>query len=494
MLVDEIASRLAQHQTFVYVTASVLALYSCWRVWTFTIQPYLNPDEPKPLPYWIPGFVRLGWRKIIILTSVRDVAAVWKDTQALTFDPFVRQLMTLLGMSKQTQGTLYKEEPEDIVKLDEKSKSLLVSENPFKHPFYHVQMGWVKDQLSGNMLAEIGDNFLGSINKSLYLDNFSPSFVESSTPGQKTVSLKKWVRYSLVHSAAKAFFGSSMMKVDPQFVHYYFAFEEAAWKMLYQYPKFLAQDLYGAAEDILRTMSRFYDIPQAQRPDTVWMFKTIETEMRNLGLPSRDIAIMTFMLFWGSNNNAHIICFWTIAHILTSPSLLASIRAETAPAVHSDGSLDLDHLSSKCPQLDAIWHEVLRLYTSTSLIRVALRPTTVDGLNIHTGDQVMSPFRQFHLNREMFGADAATWNPDRFLQNKDLSKSRGYHPFGGGATYCPGRFLAKQEVYTFVAVVLHRFEVELVDPVLPTVNVREPCLGGMRPIGDISVRVKEKKQ
>ncbi|KAL8713320.1 MAG: hypothetical protein Q9220_002519 [cf. Caloplaca sp. 1 TL-2023] len=355
-------------------------------------------------------------------------------------------------------------------------------------------MGWVKDQLSGNMLAEIGDNFLGSINKSLYLENFSPSFVESSTPGQKTVSLKKWVRYSLVHSAAKAFFGSSMMKVDPQFVFYYFAFEEAAWKMLYQYPKFLAQDLYGAAEDILRTMSRFYDIPQTQRPDTVWMFKTIETEMRNLGLPSRDIAIMTFMLFWGSNNNAHIICFWTIAHILTSSSLLASIRVETAPAVHADGSLDLEHLASRCPQLDAIWHEVLRLYTSTSLIRVALRPTTVDGLTIHTGDQVMSPFRQFHMNREEFGADAATWNPDRFLQNKDLSKSRGYHPFGGGATYCPGRFLAKQEVYTFVAVVLHRFEVELVDPVLPTVNVREPCLGAMRPIGDILVKVKDKKQ
>ncbi|KAL8695677.1 MAG: hypothetical protein Q9201_007988 [Fulgogasparrea decipioides] len=441
-----------------------------------------------------PFAVRLGLRKIIILTSIRDVATVWKDTQALTFDPFVRQLMTLLGMSEQTQATLYKEEPEDLVRGEKKQESLLVNANPFNHAFYHVQMGWVKDQLSGNMLADIGEKFLGGINNSLHLRNFSPSFIESTTPGAKTVFLKKWVRYSLVHSASNAFFGEKMAAVDPQFVFYYLAFEEAAWKMLYQYPRFLAQDLYGAAESILTTMSRYYDIPQSQRPDTVTMFKHSETEMRNLGLPSRDIAIMTFMLFWGSNNNAHIIGFWTIAHILTSPSLLSSIRKETTPAVRGDGSLDLDYLTSKCEHLDAIWHEVLRYYTSTSLIRVALRPTTVDGLTINEGDQIMSPFRQFHLNRDIFGLDAATFNPDRFLHNKDLSRSKHYNPFGGGVTYCPGRFLAKQEVFTFVAVVLHRFALELVEPMMPTVNVREPCLGAMRPIGDIRVKVMQKEE
>ena len=458
-----------------------------------------DPDELFKCGYHYfprgqPFSVRLGTRKIIILTKVRDVATAWKDTQALTFDPFVQRLMTLLGMSKKTQGMLYKEEPEDLLDGEKRSESLLVTANPSKTSFYHVQMGsWVKDQLSGSMLAEIGKTFLGAINDGLHVDQFSPSFVESTTPGSKTVSLKLWVRYSLVHSATKAFFGDTMTKIDPRFGFYYFAFEEAAWKMLYSYPKFLAQDLHGAAESLLSTMTRFYDIPQSQRPDTVWMFQTIEDEMRNLGLPSRDIAIMTFMLFWGSNNNAHITCFWVIAHILTSPELLSSIRAETAPAYNAeDGSLNLDHLTSKCPHLDSIWFEVLRLYTSTSLIRVAVRKTAVDGRTINAGDQVMSPFRQFHLNTEYFGPDAATWNPDRFYDKKELSRSRFFNPFGGGQTYCPGRFLAKQEVFTFVAVVLQRFELELVQSKLPTVNAKEPCLGAMRPIGDVLVKVREK--
>ncbi|KAL9006858.1 MAG: hypothetical protein Q9188_000389 [Gyalolechia gomerana] len=342
-------------------------------------------------------------------------------------------------------------------------------------PSIHAQMGWVKDQLSGNMLAEKGENFIGSINKSLHIDNFSSGFVESTSPGTKTVSLEKWVRYRLVHSASKALFDESMMKVDPQFVFYYFAFEEAAWKMLYRYPEFLAQDLYGAAKFILRSMSRFYEF---ERPDTVWMFKTMETEMRNLGLPSGDIATMTFMLLVGQQQQR--------AH-----NLLLGHR----PHPHFPYRTPL-HPQANGPRCARRWlSRPSGMKSSASTPRPpssAFRPPTVEGLTINTGDQVLSPFRQLHLNRENFGPDAATWNPDRFVKTKELRRSMGYNPVGGSATHCPGRILAKQEVYTFVAVVLHRFEVELVEPKLPTVNVREPCLGAMRPIGDISVKIREK--
>lgn len=85
-----------------------------------------------------------------------------------------------------------------------------------------------------------------------------------------------------------------MLEVDPRFPEFYFGFEEAAWKMFNQYPRFLAGDLYGPAKSILTTMTSFYDIPQTDRPDMVWMCRTIELEMRQL---SRDIAIMSSMLF-----------------------------------------------------------------------------------------------------------------------------------------------------------------------------------------------------
>lgn len=26
-----------------------------WRIWTFTIRPWLHPHEPRDIPYWVPG-------------------------------------------------------------------------------------------------------------------------------------------------------------------------------------------------------------------------------------------------------------------------------------------------------------------------------------------------------------------------------------------------------------------------------------------------------
>ena len=40
---------------------------------------------------------------------------------------------------------------------------------------------------------------------------------------------------------------------------------------------------------------------------------------------------------------------------------------------------------------------------------------------------------------------------------------------------------------------LQRFEIELVDEKMPTVNEAEPSLGAIRLIGDIRVRIKERK-
>ena len=47
------------------------------------------------------------------------------------------------------------------------------------------------------------------------------------------------------------------------------------------------------------------------------------------------------------------------------------------------------------------------------------------------------------------------------LNTKDLAKHPRYKPFGGGQTICPGRFVARQEVYVFVTLILHRFRGKL---------------------------------
>lgn len=120
-------------------------------------------------------------------------------------------------------------------------------------------------------------------------------------------------------------------------------------------------------------------------------------------------------------------------------------------------------------------------------VRNVLEPFIVGGKYLRAGTKVLVPYRQLHFDEKAFGANAASFDEERFLANKELSRSPSFRPFGGGTTYCPGRFLAKNEVLTFVALVLVRFEISLAEDKsdskvsFPQIEDGKPCLGIIGP-------------
>lgn len=123
------------------------------------------------------------------------------------------------------------------------------------------------------------------------------------------------------------------------------------------------------------------------------------------------------------------------------------------------------------------------------------------GKLLSPGKVVLIPCRQLHFDERHFGGNALQFRPERFLEDKDLSRSTSFKPFGGGTTYCPGRFLAKREVFTFVALFLCRFEVDLGPPEdelatkswslpsFPKIEEMKPCLGIMGPAKNEDVKI-----
>lgn len=67
----------SSHNLMNTLLLALTALYVCWRLWKFTIQPYLRPEAPKELPYWIPCKFKLLVKRfeltsiIIVLGSFR---------------------------------------------------------------------------------------------------------------------------------------------------------------------------------------------------------------------------------------------------------------------------------------------------------------------------------------------------------------------------------------------------------------------------------------
>jgi cytochrome P450 len=171
------------------------------------------------------------------------------------------------------------------------------------------------------------------------------------------------------------------------------------------------------------------------------------------------------------------------------------IREETALMCRTNGSLDRDYLLSNCPRLDALWNEALRVYSNIAVFRDVVTPFTLGGKNLHCGDSILSPFRHFNLDTSVFGEYPLEFHAERFLERKALTKAKTWRPFGGGATYCPGRFVARQEVYAFVALAIHRFHLT-VDPAthaqpFPMPDRKRPSLGAISPIpgSDLIVNV-----
>ena len=154
----------------------------------------------------------------------------------------------------------------------------------------------------------------------------------------------------------------------------------------------------------------------------------------------------------------------------------------------------MSYLTAKCPLLTATYHEVLRLTSSAASVRTVETPTVIGGKHLRKGTKLMSPFRQLHFDERIFGADAQRFVPERFIRDEGLVRSKGFRPFGGGTTHCPGRFVAKQEVFLFVVVLLHRFEVRLAgEQAFPVLERKKPSLGVMDPVmgDDVVVEVRE---
>lgn len=178
-----------------------------------------------------------------------------------------------------------------------------------------------------------------------------------------------------------------------------------------------------------------------------------------------------------------------LAYAFHSRSLLSTLFTETAPSLKPDGSIDTTYLMTQCPHLDSLWYEILRLTNASSALRTVTEPTRVGTKLLLPCHKVMSPFRQLHFDENVFGANVGHCDPDRFFNQKDLARHPSYKPFGGGVTKCPGRFVAHQETYIFVTLLLHSLKAELANggqqQHFPRFDLDTPTTGIISPkIGD----------
>ncbi|KAI1211123.1 putative cytochrome p450 [Annulohypoxylon truncatum] len=497
---------LDEHTTISSLLGFVVLVWVSWWCWRFAIHPKLHPDEPKELPYLIPilghgqaffqdsnGLLARARRyfsndnepfaltafghTFYVVTNAKQSAEVYRNMDSLSFEEFVQTLMRINGNDEDTIRTVYSPLPTEkdgFPNPDGLSLGVL-AQRMHKHQLY-----------PGENMVVLQRKAQDWINRKLNLDVLGKecTYSPSRSPEHIQLPLYQWTSDYFVRLGQYIYFGDVLHQVDPDYATAYVVFDEVIWKMLYQYPSFLCRDMTKPRDHMMASLKAYFQIPPNQRRDqAAWIINAMEDEMRSLGVDDENLAVMIFHLYFAINTNARKTSFWMLTHLMRNPSYLAAFRSEMAPAFRDDELVDVSYIqdATKCPQIDAIWHETLRVAGWAASVRLVTRDVTIGGKRMRSGNRVMVPHRLLHFDQEVFGDDIDNWRPERWLGSeaaRKLPNSPSWRPFGGGKTKCSGRFLAKYFVTAFVATVLHRFDIEMVgDPPMPEADVGRPVLG-----------------
>ncbi|OTA70016.1 cytochrome P450 [Hypoxylon sp. EC38] len=227
--------------------------------------------------------------------------------------------------------------------------------------------------------------------------------------GTTTIKLFEWVRHELLLASTDGVYGHKKPFRDPAMEKAWYTFEPSLMMfVLNLLPRVFAKEGFKAREYKVKGS---YE----QRSDLI---KTRVKINNDFGIPLKETARIE--LGGGSQailSNTLLGTFWMIYHILSNPTVLKDVKAEIYKGVLMD-----DHL--------------------------------LDGKYLlKRGSTIMMPAMVQHTDPAIWGDSpgAKRTNPVAF------------HGFGGGTTLCPGRHFASTEILMFAALVVLRFDLQLMD-------------------------------
>lgn len=505
--------------TQISLPVSVLVLFGTlwitWRIWRFTILPALHPNGPKELPYLVPfvghalAFYKnfnslvahgrnylgntnepftltIAGERVYVVFSPEDVSAVYRNNTTLEFDTHVQDLFksfdgSSAGLTK-LRTPYHSEETE--------SKSVVEPDalpSPQNSVGLYIRHSYKQQLQPGDKLDVLEVKIMQSLTKSL-----DAVHQKSIWQGEATLSILQLTKATLLDAGTAALYGDQLISTSPNFITDFSAFDTNSWMLLYHYPAPLAASCNIPKRRVLSAFTDYFSIPASSRNDVAQFLQTIEAEQRKISLSNADIASCAFVIYWAINSNPWKLAFWVISYILKDPELHARILAETKPAVrvNAQKGVDVHYLMTHCPHLEATFNETLRLVAASTSIRNVIASTPIGSKILLPGSRLLMPYRPMHIS-EVFGPHPDQFDPNRFLQNPGLSKHSAFKPWGGGSTLCPGRFLARREISTFIVMVLQRFHVEVVEgEAFPRRDEVTPNLGIMEPVKGDDLRVR----
>jgi hypothetical protein len=161
---------------------------------------------------------------------------------------------------------------------------------------------------------------------------------------------------------------------------------------------------------------------------------------------------------------------WALWELNRHPEAHQRLLDEIENAFPSGMPEDLSfvNVQNNTPYLDAVLHEISRLYSpiyvNARVVAKEFELVTPKGktMTLTPGTILWYPYMSIHRDPRLWGPDAASFNPERFLKGGN-SFGRNLFPFGYGPRGCPGYRGEWQMMKIFMILLLRHHDI-VMDP------------------------------
>ncbi|TDZ20836.1 25-hydroxycholesterol 7-alpha-hydroxylase [Colletotrichum orbiculare MAFF 240422] len=380
-----------------------------------------------------------------------DLASAALRNRALSFDPFLRDLITGIAGAK----------PATVKVWDDAA-------------FYRAWVKILYDNLSGRPVLALNISAVGNVAENL--NSLSVGKVEVG-------NLYLWNQKMFTLASMNSLYGSeNPFRKDTSLVNTYWTYEDNMHRLVPNIlPAVFASRGHRARQLLNKAFTSYFDADGHADPSVPPFTRDRRELTAKFGLPPSEAAAIETIVVHGAVSNSYPTYYWMFTHVFSQPDLVARLREETAGVLEVTGEsiggkrvvrLHVDRLEERCPLLTSCFREAHRLRAKGALARHVTADTTLsDGgkrtYAVKRGTQVHSPQGVFHVSRELWGPDAEEFVGDRFLElaaaagNKSAAtfSPRGFLGLGGGKHICPGRGFASGEILGSMALLVSGFDV-----------------------------------
>ncbi|XP_049402812.1 cytochrome P450 71AU50-like isoform X1 [Solanum stenotomum] len=209
---------------------------------------------------------------------------------------------------------------------------------------------------------------------------------------------------------------------------------------------------------------------QNQAKDMVDTMMTImQSGEAEFKIDRRDVKAVLLDLLLASTDNVSIAIDWILSELLRHPKVMKKLQNELEQAVGINRMVEESDLE-KLEYLDMVIKEGLRLHPPSPLLtpHESIEDCIVDGFDIPKGSRLF-------VNVWAIGRDPEAWpDPEKFMPERFVDSNidlRGHDfqllPFGSGRRSCPGLQLGLTIVRLVLAQLVHCFDWELPNGMMP---------------------------